>query len=118
MQYIGSSEAPEKHISAEICKKNLHTSVKIWQICMFLQDSVQRSLQNPAEKNPADLHRFAKIEPWDYMTKTKVTKLVCSFCLQCFIYVFITSCWAVVGFRQFFTMVPAQPWSWDRCRKQ
>ena len=29
---------------------------------MDLQDSVQRSLQNPAEKNPADLHRFAKIE--------------------------------------------------------
>ena len=29
---------------------------------MDLQDSVQRSLQNPAEKNHADLHRFAKIE--------------------------------------------------------
>ena len=29
---------------------------------MYLQDSVQRSLQNPAEKNPVDLHRFAKIE--------------------------------------------------------
>ena len=27
------------------------------QICMVIQDSVQRSLQNPA-----DLHRFAKIE--------------------------------------------------------
>ena len=37
-------------------KENLHTSVKILQICMDLQDSVQRSLQNPA-----DLHRFAKI---------------------------------------------------------
>ena len=46
MQYIGSLEAAEKHIS----KKNLHTSVKILQICMDLQDSVQRSLQNPAEK--------------------------------------------------------------------
>ena len=46
MQYIGSLEAAEKHISAKI----LHTSVKILQICMDLQDSVQRSLQNPAEK--------------------------------------------------------------------
>ena len=62
MQYIGSLEAAEKHISAEIFKENLHTSVKILQICMDLQDSVQRSLQNPAEKNPADLHSFAKIE--------------------------------------------------------
>ena len=33
-----------------IFKENLHTSVKILQICMDLQDSVQRSLQNPAEK--------------------------------------------------------------------
>ena len=55
-------EAAGKHISAKIFKENLHTSVKILQICMDLQDSVQRSLQNPAEKNPADLHRFAKIE--------------------------------------------------------
>ena len=62
MQYFGSLEAAEKHISAKIFKENLHTSVKILQICMDLQDSVQRSLQNPAEKNPADLHRFAKIE--------------------------------------------------------
>ena len=50
MQYIGSLEAAEKHISAKIVKENLHTSVKILQICMDLQDSVQRSLQNPAEK--------------------------------------------------------------------
>ena len=56
MQYIGSLEAAEKHISAKIFKENLHTSVKILQICMDLQDSVQRSLQNHA-----DLHRFAKI---------------------------------------------------------
>ena len=56
MQYIGSLEAAEKHISAKIFKENLNTSVKILQICMDLQDSVQRSLQNPA-----DLHRFAKI---------------------------------------------------------
>ena len=39
MQYIGSLEAAEKHILR-----------KILQICMDLQDSVQRSLQNPAEK--------------------------------------------------------------------
>ena len=51
MQYIGSLEAAEKHISAKIFKENLHTSVKILQICMDLQDSVQRSLQNPAEKS-------------------------------------------------------------------
>ena len=50
MQYIGSLEAAEKHISAKIFKENLHTSVKILQICMDLQDSVQRSLQNPVEK--------------------------------------------------------------------
>ena len=29
---------------------------------MDLKDSVQRSLQKPASKNPTDLHRFAKIE--------------------------------------------------------
>ena len=29
---------------------------------MVLQDSVQRSLHNTAEKNPADLRRFAKDE--------------------------------------------------------
>ena len=48
---IGSLEAAEKHISAKIFKENLHTSLKILQICMDLQDSVQRSLQNPAEKS-------------------------------------------------------------------
>ena len=50
MQYIGSLEAAEKHISVKILKEILHTSVKILQICMDLQDSVQRSLQNPEEK--------------------------------------------------------------------
>ena len=50
MQYNGSLEAAEKPISEKIFKENLHTSVKILQICMDLQDSVQRSLQNPAEK--------------------------------------------------------------------
>ena len=66
MQYNGSLEAAEKHISAKIFKENLHTSVKILQICVDLQDSVQWSLQNPAEKNPVDLHRFAKIEILGY----------------------------------------------------
>ena len=51
MRYIVSLQAAEKHISAKIFKENLHTSVKILQICMDLQDSVQRSLQNPAEKS-------------------------------------------------------------------
>ena len=50
MQYIGSLEPAEKHVSAKVFKENLHTSVKILQICMDLQDSVQRSLQDPAEK--------------------------------------------------------------------
>ena len=50
MQYISSLEAAEKHISAKIFRENLHTSVKILLICMDLRDSVQRSLQNPAEK--------------------------------------------------------------------
>ena len=50
MQYISFLEAAEKPISAKIFKENLHASVKILQICMNLQDSVQRSLQNPAEK--------------------------------------------------------------------
>ena len=58
MQYTGSLEAAENFISAKIFE-DLHTSVKILQICMDLQDSVQRSLQNPAEKN---LQRFAKVE--------------------------------------------------------
>ena len=49
MQYIGSLQAAEKHISAKIFRENLHTSVKILHIRMDLQDSVQRSLQNPAE---------------------------------------------------------------------
>ena len=51
MQYIGCSKAAEKHISAKTFKENLHTSVKFLQICLDLQDSVQRSLQNPAEKS-------------------------------------------------------------------
>ena len=50
MQCNGSFEGAEKHISAKIFKANLHTSVRILQICMDLKDWVQRSLQNPAEK--------------------------------------------------------------------
>ena len=48
MKYNGSLEAAEKDISAKSIKENLYTSVMIFQICMDLQDSVQRSLQNPA----------------------------------------------------------------------
>ena len=50
MQCIGSLEAAEKHTSAKIFKENPQISVKILQICMVLQDSEQRSLQNPVEK--------------------------------------------------------------------
>ena len=50
MQFFGSLEAAEKHSLAKNFTENLHTSVKILQICMDLQDSVKRSLQNPAEK--------------------------------------------------------------------
>ena len=50
MQYIGSLEPAEKHISAKIFEEKLHTSVKVLQICMDLQGSVQRSLKNLAEK--------------------------------------------------------------------
>ena len=57
MQYSGSLEAAEKHISAKIFQGNLHTSVKILQICVFAE---------PRRKNPADLHRFAKIENLGY----------------------------------------------------
>ena len=72
MQYIGSLEAAEKHISEKIFKKNLHTSVKDLQICMDLQDSVQRSL-----RNPADLQRFAKIENLgSYKITTNCSNLV------------------------------------------
>ena len=73
MQYIGSLEAAEKkHISAEISKEN---SVKMLQICMDLQDSLKRSLQNPA-KNSADLHRFAKIKNLgSYSSIEKIQKL-------------------------------------------
>ena len=50
MQYVGSLKAAERCNSAKIFIENLQTSVKILQICMDLQDSMQRSLQNPAEK--------------------------------------------------------------------
>ena len=69
MQYIGSLEAAEKRISAKIFKENPHTSVKILQICMDLQDSVQRSLQNPAEnflQICTDLQRSKTWEPRRY----------------------------------------------------
>ena len=69
MQYIGSLEAAEKHISAKIFKANLHTSVKIVQICMDLQDSVQRSLQNPAEKILQICTDSQRSKTWDAATR-------------------------------------------------
>ena len=56
MQFIGSLEAAENYISAEIFKENLPNSVKTLQICMVLQDSVD------SVQRLQDLHRFAKIE--------------------------------------------------------
>ena len=50
MKYIGTLEAAEKHISGKSLK-TLHTAVKILQIRVVLQDSVQRFLQNPAKKS-------------------------------------------------------------------
>ena len=78
MQYIGSLKAAEKHISAKIFQENLHTSVKSLQICINLQDSVQRSLQNPA-----DLHRLAKIENLGNNSDCIHSKNSCSSPLVC-----------------------------------
>ena len=64
MQYIGSLKAAEKHISTKTFKENLHTSVKILQICMDLQDSVQRSLQSPAEKIPQICTDSQRLKTW------------------------------------------------------
>ena len=62
-------KAAEKHISAEISKENLltdlHTSVKILQICIDLQDSVQRSLQNPAEKILQTFTDSQRLKTWE-----------------------------------------------------
>ena len=44
MQYIGSVETAEKHMTAKIFGENRHTCVT------SVQDSVQGSLQNPAER--------------------------------------------------------------------
>ena len=72
MQYIGSLEAAEKHISAEIFKENLHTSVKILHICMDLQDSMQRSLQKPAEKILQICTGSQRSKTWVAMILTRV----------------------------------------------
>ena len=78
MQYIGSLEAAGKHISAKIFEENLHTSVKILQICMDFQDSEQRSLQIRAEKILqicTDLQRsktwVLKIAPFPFLRLVK-----------------------------------------------
>ena len=55
MQYIGALEAAEKHIPAKSFKK----------ICTRLYGSSRFSatiFAEPCRKNPADVHRFAKIE--------------------------------------------------------
>ena len=66
MQYICSLKAAEKHVSAKNFKENLHTSVEILQICMDLQDSVQRSLQNPAEKILQICTDSQRSKTWEY----------------------------------------------------
>ena len=73
MQYMGSLQAVEKHISANIFNENLHTSVKILQICMDLQDSVQRSLQNPAEKSCRSVQIRKDRKTWVYNCVLKCT---------------------------------------------
>ena len=55
MQYVGSLEAAEKYNTTKIFEEK--NSVKIMQICKILKNSVQ-----PSWQNPADLHRFAKME--------------------------------------------------------
>ena len=55
--------------SAHFCKDlaDLHTSVKILQICMDLQDSMQRSLQNPAEKILQIFTDSQILKTWDVL---------------------------------------------------
>ena len=55
--------------SAHFCKDlaDLHTSVKILQICMDLQDSMQRSLQNPAEKILQIFTYSQRLKTWDVL---------------------------------------------------
>ena len=80
---IGSGEAAEKHISAKIFKENLHTSVKILQICMDLQDSVQRFLQNPAEKILQICTDSQRSKTWVYKAFKKIVSFgqyVITFC--------------------------------------
>ena len=66
MQCIGSLEAAEKHIYEKISKENLHISVKILQICMDLQDSVQRSLQKTAEEILQICTDWQRSKTWIY----------------------------------------------------
>ena len=67
MQYIGSLEAAEKHISAKIFKGNLHTSVKILQICMDLQDSVLGAVSS------GNLERFAHFSKFLLKNDIRIT---------------------------------------------
>ena len=66
--------------SAHFCKDlaDLHTSVKILQICMDLQDSVQRSLQNPAEKILQIFTDSQRLKTWVcFLKKFSVTTYQC-----------------------------------------
>ena len=79
MQYIGSLRAAEEHISAKIFNENLHTSVKFLEICMDLQDSVQQSLQNPAEKFLQICTDSQRSKTWAITIENSIR-----FCYKCF----------------------------------
>ena len=83
MQHIGSLEAAEKPISANIFKENLNTCVKILQICMDLQDSVHRSLQNPAEKILQICTDLQRSKTWEELLGTGPEKVLISFTKHC-----------------------------------
>ena len=82
MQYICSLKAAEKHVSAKIFKEIMYISVKILQICMDLQDSVQRSLHNPAEKNLHICTDSQRSKAWVCMKHGKFRKPACKNCVK------------------------------------
>ena len=61
MQYIGSLEAAEKHISAKIFKKTAHFCKDLADLYGYSKFSAT-IFAEPCRKHPTDLHRFAKIE--------------------------------------------------------
>ena len=69
MKYIGSLEAAEKHISAKIFKENLHTFVKILQICGSSRFSAA-IFAEPCRKNLASrAPKENKMQPVVIVTK-------------------------------------------------